>query len=618
MRHQAARNRLWGEMIIGELTRCGCRAAWVCPGARSAPLAAAAARSPCLTVSVCMDERAAGYQAVNAARAAGRPAAVICTSGTAAANLLPAVVEAALSGVPLVVLTADRPPELRDTGANQTIDQPDLFGRAAAWRFDLPAPDERIAPAAVLTTVDQAVHRARSAAAPVHLNCMFAEPLLDDPPPDRGDRSTGGERRTEGGLRPDGRPYTAYAPAPAEPAPEAVTAAAAAVRGAAAGLLAVGPLPAAADRTAVASLAAALGWPMIADVQSGLRFAWAGRPAPPAVRHHDLVLGRAGAALPAPDVVLHLGGRLTSKAYLALLGANPPAACVHVAEHPRRIDPQHVVTDRAQAAPDRFCAALEAELQSGGPAGAGRGGDGAAGLIDAGAAAAEAVTAALDAEPSVSEPAAAADLIALLPAGWGAFGGGSMPIRDLDAFAESALPRTGPLAVGANRGASGIDGAVASAAGYAAGLQAPVGALIGDLAALHDLGSLAVLARAPQPVVLVVINNDGGGIFSFLPALTAQADVFERCFGTPHGFRFEHACRMFGLDYHRPASRAQTQEALRRSFAAGRPALVEVITGRERNLALHRRLRAAADAAIIERSGITARRGITARIGAGR
>lgn len=609
MRRPAMRNRLWGELIIDELTRCGCRAAWVCPGARSAPLAAAAARSPQMTVSVCLDERAAGYQAVNAARAAGRPAAVICTSGTAAANLLPAVVEAAMSGVPLVVLTADRPPELRDTGANQTIDQPDLFGRAAAWRFDLPPPDARIAPAAVLTTVDQAVHRARSAAAPVHLNCMFAEPLLDDPPPDGGQERTGSEERWAGGDRPpDGRPYTTYAPAPAEPSPEAVAATAAAVRGAAAGLLAVGPLPAAADRSAVASLAAALGWPMIADIQSGLRFAWGGRPAPPAVCHHDLVLGHLGAALPAPDVVLHVGGRLTSKAYLTALGAHRPAACVHVAEHPRRIDPEHVVTGRVQAAPDRFCSALAAELQSGGQSGGGPG-NGAAGLIDAGAAAAAAVTAALDAEPAVSEPAAAADLIALLPAGWGAFGGGSMPIRDLDAFAQAAAPRTGPLAVGANRGASGIDGAVASAAGYAAGLQAPVGALIGDVALLHDLGSLAVLASAPQPVVLLVINNDGGGIFSFLPALTAQADVFERCFGTPHGFRFEHACRMFGLDYHRPASRAQAQEALRRCFAAGRPALVEVSTGRERNLALHRRLRTAAGAAITARSGGTGRAG---------
>lgn len=588
------RNRLWGELIVDELTRCGCRDAWVCPGARSAPLAAAAARSRRLTVSIGIDERAAGYQAVNAARAAGRPAAVICTSGTAAANLLPAVVEAAMSGVPLLVLTADRPPELRDTGANQTIDQPDLFGRAAAWRFDLPAPDARIDPAAVLTTVDQAVHRARAAAGPVHLNCMFAEPLLDDPPPDGTERPPAGSvRRTGSERRTDGRPYTAYSPAPAEPSPEAVAATAAAVRGAAAGLLAVGPLPAAADRAAVAALAAALGWPMLADVQSGLRFAWAGRPAAPAVRHHDLVLGHAGAALPAPDVVLHLGGRLTSKAYLALLGSRRPAACVHVAEHPRRIDPAHVVTDRVQAAPDRFCSALGAELRGSG--------GGAAGLIDAGAAAAAAVTAALEHEPAVSEPAAAADLIELLPAGWGAFGGGSMPIRDLDTFAESALPRAGPLAVGANRGASGIDGAVASAAGFAAGLQAPVAALAGDLAVLHDLGSLAVLARAPQPVVLVVINNDGGGIFSFLPALTAQRDVFERCFGTPHGFRFEHACRMFGLDYHRPASRAHAREALSRCFAAGRPALIEVATDRERNLALHRRVRAAADAAIAAR-----------------
>lgn len=583
----ATRNRLWGELIIDEVARCGCRSAWVCPGARSAPLAAAAARSARLTVSICIDERAAGYQAVNAARAAGAPAAVICTSGTAAANLLPAAVEAALSGVPLLLLTADRPPELRDTGANQTIDQPDLFGRAAAWRFDVPVPDARIDPAAVLTTVDQAVHRARTAAAAVHLNCMFAEPLLDA----GDDRSDGSDRRS------GDRPYTTYAAAPAEPSREAVAETAAAVRGATAGLLAVGPLPATADRSAIASLAAALGWPTIADLQSGLRFAPDDRPAPPIVRHHDLVLDHAGGTLPAPDVVLHLGGRLTSKAYLALLGSSRPNACIHVAEHPRRIDPEHVVTGRVQAAADRFCSALEAELRS--PIGAGGlNAAGAAGLIDAGAAAGAAVAAALDAEPAASEPAAAADLIELLPAGWGAFGGGSMPIRDLDTFAEAALPRTGPLAVGANRGASGIDGTVASAAGYAAGLQAPVGALAGDLAVLHDLGSLAVLARAPQPVVLVVLNNDGGGIFSFLPALTAQDDVFERCFGAPHGFRFEHACRMFDLDYHRPATRAQTRAALKRCFAAGRPALIEVATDRQRNLALHRRLRSAAGAAI--------------------
>lgn len=591
----ATRNRLWGELIIEELTRCGCRSAWVCPGARSAPLAAAAARSDRLTVSICIDERAAGYQAVNAARAAGAPTAVICTSGTAAANLLPAAVEAALSGVPLLLLTADRPPELRDTGANQTIDQPDLFGRAVAWRFDVPVPDTRIDPAAVLTTVDQAVHRARTAAAAVHLNCMFAEPLLGD---DRGD---GIERRSDDhrsdddrsdDRRSDDRPYTTYAAAPAEPSREGVAETAAAVRGATAGLLAVGPLPATADRSAIASLAAALGWPMIADIQSGLRFAPDDRPAPPIVRHHDLVLDHAGKTLPAPDVVLHLGGRLTSKAYLTLLGSSRPNACIHVAEHPRRIDPEHVVTGRVQAAADRFCAALEAELIGAGA------GAGAAGLIDAGAAAGATVAAALDAEPAASEPAVAADLIELLPDGWGAFGGSSMPIRDLDTFAEAALSRTGPLAVGANRGASGIDGTVASAAGYAAGLQTPVGALAGDLAVLHDLGSLAVLARAPQPVVLVVINNDGGGIFSFLPALTAQDDVFERCFGAPHGFRFEHACRMFDLDYHRPATRAQTREALQRCFAAGRPALIEVATDRQRNLAMHRRLRSTAGAAI--------------------
>ncbi len=575
------RNRLWAELIVDELARCGCRAAWVCPGARSAPLAAAAARSAEVSTSICIDERAAGYQAVNAARASGAPAAVICTSGTAAANLLPAAVEAAMSGAPLLLLTADRPPELRDTGANQTIDQPDLFGRAVAWRFDLPVPDDRIDPAALLTTVDQAVHRARSAAAAVHLNCMFAEPLLDDEPAESIDRRAGR------------RPYTAYADAPAEPPREAVAEAAATVRGATAGVLAVGPLPAAADRRAIASLASALGWPVLADIQSGLRPAWTGRPALETVRHHDLVLAHAGTALPAPDVVLHLGGRLTSKAYLGLLGSQRPAACVHVASSPHRIDPEHVVTSRVQAAPDRFCALLEAELcGAGGPSGTG-----AARLVDAGTAAAGAVAAVIDAEPAVSEPAVACDLIDLLPSGWGAFAGSSMPIRDLDTFAEVA-PRAAPLAVGANRGASGIDGTVASAVGFAAGLRAPVGALVGDLAVLHDLGSLAALARSPQPVVLVVVNNDGGGIFSFLPALTRQDDVFERCFGTPHGYRFEHACRMFGLEYHQPATRAAAREALERCFAADRPALIEVATDREENLALHRRLGAEVGAAI--------------------
>lgn len=575
------RNRQWGELIVDELARCGCRAAWVCPGARSAPLAVAAARSTALDTSICIDERAAGYQAVNAARASGAPAAVICTSGTAAANLLPAAVEAAMSGVPLLLLTADRPPELRDTGANQTIDQPDLFGHAVAWRFDLPVPDARIDTAALLTTVDQAVHRARTAAA-VHLNCMFAEPLLDDEPAESFDREAGR------------RPHTAYAEAPADPTAEAVAEAAVALCGAAAGVLAVGPLPAAADRRTIASLAAALGWPVLADIQSGLRHAWVGRPAIATVRHHDLVLAHAGRALPAPDAVLHLGGRLTSKAYPGLLGSHRPAACVHVAEHPRRIDPEHVVTSRIQAAADRFCALLEAEVRDAGrPASAG-----AAHLTDAGAAAAEAVAMVLGAEPAVNEPTIATDLIELLPAGWGVFGGSSMPIRDLDTFAEASAPRAAPLAVGANRGASGIDGAVASAVGFAAGLRAPVGALVGDLAVLHDLGSLAVLARSSQPVVLVVVNNDGGGIFSFLPALAGQDDVFERCFGTPHGYRFEHACRMFDLDYHRPATRATARAALERCFAAERPSLIEVTTDRGENLALHRRLGAEVGVAI--------------------
>ena len=281
-------NRLWGELIIDELARCGCRAVWICPGARSAPLATAAVRSTHLQTSTCIDERAASYQAVNAARVSGAPAVVICTSGTAAANLLPAAVEAALSSIPLVLLTADRPPELRDTGANQTIDQPDLFGRVVAWRFDLPVPDDRITASTVLTIVDQAVYRARSAEAPVHLNCMFAEPLLDNETTSAIDRGTGR------------RPYTSYATAPNDPPIESVVETAIAVRSATDGVLAIGPLPITVDRTVIADLASTLGWPVLADIQSGLRPAWVNQPPIKIICHHDLVLAHAGTALPCP------------------------------------------------------------------------------------------------------------------------------------------------------------------------------------------------------------------------------------------------------------------------------------------------------------------------------
>lgn len=589
-------NRLWGELIIDELSRCGCRTAWICPGARSAPLSVAAARSKTFNASVCIDERAASYQALNAARASGKPTAVICTSGTATANFLPAVIEGMSSGVPLLLITADRPPELRDTGANQTIDQSHLFGNGVAWRFDLPVPDARIDPAMVLTTVDQAVHRSRVAAAPVHLNCMFAEPLLSE------DECTDWDD-----IRTADRPYTTYSVAPTGPSEEAVDETTTAVRAAVGGVLTVGPLPASTDRSAVTSLASTLGWPVIADIQSGVRFGWADWPAPSTVQHHDLVLGYAGFTdarpLSAPDVIVHLGGRLTSKAYLGLLGIRPPAVYVHVTEHPRRIDPEHIVTNRIQAAPDYFCTALDANLRgAAGPGAHYLAGAGAKDLIDAGHTAARAVTAVLGAEPDANEPALAADLIELLPPGWGAYGGSSMPVRDLDTFAEAATWQRSPLVIGANRGASGIDGAIASAVGYACGLNSPVAALVGDLAILHDLGSLSLLARSPQPVVLAIANNNGGGIFSFLPSLTSQDDVFERYFATPHGYHFEHVCRMFDLDYHQPRTRTETREVLRQCFATAQSAVIEITTDRKKNLALHRKLRDEAGAAIKARN----------------
>jgi 2-succinyl-5-enolpyruvyl-6-hydroxy-3-cyclohexene-1-carboxylate synthase len=492
----------------------------------------------------------------------------------------------------LLLITADRPPELHDTGANQTISQAQLFSTMVAWHFNLPVPDDRIELTFVFTTIDQAVHRARSTSGPVHLNCMFAEPLM-----------SGSARSNWRDPRAVDRPYTTYSMPSSEPSEQIVEEVASSIVGATNGVIVVGPLQAATNRSAISSLSDNLGWPILADIQSGVRFAWANHQLPSTVRHYDLVLDcvetKKNSTLFTPDVVLHLGGRLTSKAYLRQLSTQPPAACIHVAEHPRRIDPAHTVTSRIQAAPDHFCSALDNALHNIVGSGSYRfNGTRATTLVDAGQAVAQAVTAVLGTETDANEPALAADLIELLPPEWRVFSGSSMPIRDLDTFAQSANRRPEPLTVGSNRGASGIDGAISSAIGYACGANAPIAALVGDLSVLHDLGSLSMIAQSPQPIVIVVANNNGGGIFNFLPTLTDQRDVFEHYFATPHGHRFEHACRMFNLDYYQPVTRSESREVLKQCFFDERSAVIEITTDREQNLSLHQRLRENACTAI--------------------
>lgn len=569
------RNRFWADLLVEELIRSGVDFFCLAPGSRSTPLTTAVAAHPKARALLHFDERGAAFCALGYARATGRPAVWMTTSGTAVANGLPAVVEAANDGVPLLLVTADRPPELRDTGTNQTIDQVKIFGGYVRWQFELPVPADAVDPSVVLTTVDHAVHRACRPAqpGPVHLNCMFREPLAPDAEP------------WDAGVPPalalwkaGSSPFTRYAVPAGAPSEVETAPVWHALRQAERGLVVAGRLAHAAQGAAVRNLAEALGWPLLADIASQVRL---GMPGPTQVVYYDQVLASAPfrEAHP-PDAVLYVGGLGASKRLLQFIEQSAPTCFAVLREDGARFDPIHRVTHRIEARIEGYCAALAAlasarlALPVKWPASWRAADDRVAACLDEVFADTNRLT----------EPLVARLIAQHLPAGHGLCLASSMPVRDMDMYAP---PGGAPARVAVNRGASGIDGTVATAAGFTEGLQAPVTLVIGDLALLHDLNSLALLRD--RPVVVVVVNNDGGGIFSFLP-IARHTDVFEPYFGTPHGLTFAAAAALFGLAYHHP----ETPEAFLAAYVAacGRPAatLMEVTTNRKSNHALHQDL----------------------------
>src|SRR5215208_3418555 len=567
-------NHLWANLIVEELVRCGVDFFCVAPGSRSTPLVAALAANEKARSLVHFDERGTAFAALGYARATGRPATWITTSGTAVANGLPAVVEASTDGVPMILLTADRPPELRQTGANQTIDQPDIFGDYVRWRFDLPAPEEPVDPTMVLTTIDQAVYRARRApSGPVHLNLMFREPFLPDPDeyldklpaPDRWQKC--------------GEPYTRYAATKPSVDPDEVERLWEALRPVEQGLVVAGRLPSRKQGEAVLRLADALDWPLLPDVGSQVRLGTASRNLVPL--YDALLASDRFKEEHTPEAVLHVGGRAVSKRLDQFLSRSRPIPYVVVRENPFRLDPGHRATQSVETDVMDFCAALRQAAERRPP-------ESNASWTAGWRAASEQADGHLDRffadTKELNEPLVARLVSRYVPEGHGLCVASSMPIRDVDTF---AAPDGASVPVAANRGASGIDGTVASAAGFARGLGRPLTLLIGDLALLHDLNSLAMLRDLP--VVVVVLNNDGGAIFSFLP-VARHKEFFEPYFGTPQGLSFEHASAMFGLGYEHPGTVSDFVEAYRAAYARNRPTLIEVKTDREENAELHRRL----------------------------
>ena len=573
------RNLFWAGLLVEELVRNGADHFFLAPGSRSTPLTVAVALHPKAVRVMHFDERGTAFAALGHARATGRPGVWITTSGTAVANGMPAVVEAATDGVPMLLLTADRPPELRETGANQTIVQPGLFGNYVRWHFDLPAPDASIDAAFPLTTVDQAVYRAqRTPAGPVHLNCMFREPLA----PDDGARPTHADRARLLDWSQSDRPYTTYDAPRSLPGPVSIEALVEAVDGVERGIVVAGRMHAPEEGRAALRLSEHLGWPLFPDVGSHVRL---GRDhaSPCRIPFFDQVLAHQEfAKAHQPEAVLYFGGRATSKRLAQSLESARPILFAVVRNDPFRFDPAHQVTHRFEcdvvAFSEAFCKLAKKRPVSAWT----EAWRAASGMLE------RYLKTSFAQDEELTEPAVAHLISKHLPGG-GLVLAASMPVRDMDAFAS---PDGHGVHVAANRGASGIDGTVATAVGYARGLSAPVTLLIGDLAMLHDLNSLALVRSVSQPLVIVAINNDGGGIFHFLP-IARHEQIFEPYFGTPHGRTFEHVARMFDLAYERPDTRAGFVEAFLAAHARSSGTLIEVRTDRERNAEVHRRIAAA-------------------------
>ena len=558
----------FGLAFCDELARCGLREVVLAPGSRSTPLAMAFGdleQRGRLRLHVRIAERSASFTALGLAKASQRPVAVLCTSGTAAANFHPAVIEADESSVPLLVLTADRPPELRSTGANQAIDQIKLYGSAVRWFCEAGVPERRAGAVAYWRSLAcqawaHAAGRAGGLAGPVHLNLAFRDPLTPDLPGAAGDH--GWPEALDG--RPDGTPWTRFGPG-----------------GPAAGQL---ELPWTErgvvicgdgdyDAAALVDLAEQAGWPVLAEPSSGAR---RGPNALPAYQYLLATPEFIGANR--PDVIVSAGRPGLSRPQSALL-ATPVGRHVVIGQGPGRwADPQRSATDvaagiRLRGTPARTTPWLEQWRR-------------------ADDVARRAVDAVLDAGDRLTEPRLARDLVLGLPEDALLWAASSMPVRDIDFHAVTRAD----VRVMASRGTSGIDGTVSAAIGAALAHAGPAFALIGDLAFLHDAPGLALGPTEPRPdLCLVVVNNDGGGIFSTLEQ-AAFTGSFERLFGTPHGARLDQLAGAFGLPY----QRLDQPEDLGKALPGTGLRIVEAQTSRADGAVLRGRLREAAAAAVRE------------------
>lgn len=567
-------NILWGYAAIEELLRCGVTMFFVCPGSRSTPLAVAVLRHGKARWASAHDERGAGFLAVGYARGDGL-AAVITSSGTAVANLWPAAVEAYQDGLPMIFLTADRPPELKENGANQSINQEKILGDYVNWYKNIPCPSEAIPLRNLVSDVDYAVAMATGMTTGgncgvAHLNFMFREPLAPTPEPWSREVLFGLEKWMESSTR----PFTVYPKMSVTVSAMDVATVLEELRESRRGLVIVGQL-AKEDRDPTKNFLTKLGWPYVCDILSGVSGTFPNM--------EILLRNSKWAELACPDCVLQFGGRLVSTRLTQFLAgtSRQRKSYILIDERRTRFDEHFTVTCRLHVSPSVFCKSVnfrtvkiqrsEMEEVWYMP-----------NLVE------EQLSVRLEDEAKLNEPSVARILSrSRIP--W-VFLGNSMPIRDMSAFAF----RGAKTVYHANRGASGIDGVLSSAIGLSIALRAQVALLVGDMSFIHDLNALHLLGnkKAWNPemkiprVMIIVLNNGGGGIFSFLP-LAQQEHLLSPLFSTPHSTSFRDVCQGFGIRF----TFAQTTGNLREILATEKEScVIEVTTDRRENVELHSNL----------------------------
>jgi 2-succinyl-5-enolpyruvyl-6-hydroxy-3-cyclohexene-1-carboxylate synthase len=543
--------------MTGALMKAGVKSVVISPGSRSTPLAYAFASTKSLNVYIQVDERSAGFFALGLAKATGEPVVLLCTSGTAASNYFPAVTEAHYARIPLIVITADRPHELREVGAPQAIDQIQLYGNHVKYSVDFPLAEEN---ADVDDYIERHVQRAASVAlsapyGPIHLNVPFREPLLIDFEMDTPTATFIQRMKGIDLLDASTAQFVKEILNKTEK-----------------GLLVVGELPIDIDTEVFWKFAKALNWPVLCDPLSNLR-------TKVPANCMDLCIDRYDALLKSelfkekaiPDTVIRLGAQPVSKPLSLFLKKARPETVVLIDESPQFRDPLGIVTHHIQSSVVAFLQINVQKEESSYAKTWGRANDEASVVMEN--------------SSGSDEGAYTQMLFSNLPDGSDLFSGSSMPIRDVDTFFSKTEKN---ITIFANRGTNGIDGVVSTALGIQAARQRPTWLLIGDLSFLHDVNGLIVSRFHETDLTIVIMNNDGGGIFSYLPQ-AESGNHFERLFGTPTGLRFEHIAAMYDAQYSSIESIEEFEQELSQEKKKN-IRIIEVFTNRKENVIAHRTL----------------------------